>query len=1068
LTVQPVGYWKQHSRLERAFLVVLLIVASALLGGFVAMHGDDDGLLWFSDLSLTAISVGGGLITLLLSMRMRGRDRLGWVLIGAGMLSWGLGQAAWAYMELALGLDRPFPSLADAGYVPMIPLMFAGLMLLPSGGRRRAGRLTVGLDAFIVMASIGTVSWFAVFAPIYTKADADWTEKVFGLLYPAGDVLLLFALVGGVARGWFTRRNPVIASLLLGIGLFITADLGFAYLTVNDAYQSGSLIDLGWPLGFLFATYAAARRWARGEAEVHATASAESPRVEAVLRLAPYPLVLGVAALLFWSRAEERSIEQNVFVVLALGTVLLVLARQFVTLRENERLNRELRVFSRGLETLVDERTTRLAALHELAAALCGAASVEHVCEIGLRTLRDAVDGTAAVLYMRERDGWALLVGFPETPAHSEAPDADILAQLQAQEVVRTAGAVAGRGTVWVPVSERGQVYGCVAVLDSQLELSGDTKHLATIGAEFGVAFEDQRRFETAYQNEARFRSLVQNSSESVTVVDTEAVIRYHSPAAHRVFGDDPESLLGTTWTDLVHPDDRARARAVLAEVAAQPGGTAAGEWRRRAHGSWRYVETLVTNVLDDPSVGGLVLNSRDISERKALEEQLTHQAFHDPLVGLANRALFHDRVEHALAKSGRTGQPLAVLFLDLDNFKTVNDSLGHSTGDQLLVGIAGRVSECVRTGDTVARLGGDEFAILLEDVRDEAEAAEVAQRVALALRAPFHLDGKDVLVTTSVGIALSVAGSHGADELLRNADVAMYTAKERGKGRHVTFEPDMHAAILRRLELEADLRRALEREEFLVNYQPLMDLRSGRLTGVEALVRWRHPQRGLISPAEFVPIAEETGLIVPLGRWVLQQACQDVRGWQLRLPDLAPQMVNVNLSARQLQEPGLVQDVAAALRESGLPPQSLALEITESVLMQDAAAAVGWLHELKKLGVQLAIDDFGTGYSSLSYLRQFPVDTLKIDKSFVDGVDREAERATLASAIIDLGRTLGLKTVAEGIEESAQVAELTSLGCDVGQGYHFARPLGRDALEAWLTSLTAPEQIESPQQRAA
>jgi diguanylate cyclase (GGDEF)-like protein len=408
------------------------------------------------------------------------------------------------------------------------------------------------------------------------------------------------------------------------------------------------------------------------------------------------------------------------------------------------------------------------------------------------------------------------------------------------------------------------------------------------------------------------------------------------------------------------------------------------------------------------------------------------------------------------------------VLFLDLDNFKTVNDSLGHSTGDQLLVGIAGRVNDCVRTGDTVARLGGDEFAILLEDVRHEGEAAEVAERIAAALRAPFHLDGKDVLVTTSVGIALSAAGTQGADELLRNADVAMYTAKERGKGRHVAFEPDMHAAILRRLELEADLRRALEREEFLVNYQPLMDLRSGRLTGVEALVRWQHPQRGLISPVEFVPIAEETGLIVPLGRWVLQQACRDVRQWQVRLPERAPRTVSVNLSARQLQEPGLVQDVAAALRDSGLAPQSLQLEITESVLMHDAAAAVGWLQELKTLGVQLAIDDFGTGYSSLSYLRQFPVDTLKIDKSFVDGVDREAERATLASAIIDLGRTLGLKTVAEGIEQPTQLAELTSLGCDVGQGYHFARPLGRDALEAWLMSLAAPEPIESPQQRAA
>jgi len=1042
----------RHLNLERFIVACFLLVAAVLVAGFFLQPSGDDGLQWWSDVSLTAVSVGGGLVTLLAVWFIKGRDRFSWALIGLSILSWGLGQAAWTYMELVLGIDRPFPSLADAGYIPMIPLMFVGLLTLPgNNARRRSGRLTIALDAFIVMACIATVSWFAVLGPIYVQADTSWEEKLFGLIYPAGDVLLLFGLIGGLARGWFARRDPVVVPLMVGILLFITADFGFAALTVNNAYQSGSLIDLGWPLGFLFATYAAVLRGTRGEAKAQPSAPGLVPRwLDKVLRLAPYPLVLTVMALLFGSRVLERPIDQNVFVALALATVILVLARQFITLRENERLNDELRSFSHGLETMVEERTARLSTLHDLAASLCGASSVEEVVQIGLQAVHAAVDGAlCAVLHLRDIE-WAAQAGYPNVAGTAVPPPEDIRVRLAQQEVFTT-GCSDGQEFIWLPVSDRGQVYGCVAVLRASGAQPVDRQHLATIGAEFGVAFEDQRRFEAAYRNEARFRSLVQNSSESITVIDADGTIRYHSAAAQRVFGDDPEALLGTKWIQVLHPDDRAQASALLTELIVNSSKTAVAEWRRQAHGGWHYVETLATNLLNDPSVGGIVLNSRDISERKALEEQLTHQAFHDSLTSLANRALFHDRVQHSLARSQRNGRPVAVLFIDLDNFKTVNDSLGHTAGDQLLVGIAARVSSTVRTGDTVARLGGDEFAILLEDVPEEGEAVDVARRIDLALKAPFHIEGKDVFVSASTGIALSTGRESLADELLRNADVAMYTAKERGKGRHVQFEPDMHAAVVRRLELEADLRRAVDGNEFQVYYQPLFDLRSGRMTGVEALVRWRHPERGLISPVEFIPVSEETGLIVPLGSWVLRQACADVHNWQKRFPDTAPQTVNVNLSARQLQESRLVEDVAAALEESGLAPQSLALEITESVLMHDAAAAVRWLRELKDLGVQIAIDDFGTGYSSLSYLQQFPVDTLKIDKSFVDGIGSEAERARLASAIIELGRTLGLKTVAEGIEEAGQAAELALLGCDVGQGYHFARPMDRDRLEALL-----------------
>jgi diguanylate cyclase (GGDEF)-like protein len=428
---------------------------------------------------------------------------------------------------------------------------------------------------------------------------------------------------------------------------------------------------------------------------------------------------------------------------------------------------------------------------------------------------------------------------------------------------------------------------------------------------------------------------------------------------------------------------------------------------------------------------------------------RLNEEGFRDPLTGLANRALFYDRVEHALARSQRHQQPIVVLFLDLDEFKTINDSLGHGAGDQLLVAVAERLRTCLRDADTAARLGGDEFAILLEEI-EEAGPALVAQRVLDTLQAPFVLSGREVFVNASIGIAVGSV-QQDANELLRDADAAMYVAKTNGKGRFETFAPAMHDAVMERLTLQVELQRAVEQQEFIIQYQPIVDLDSGRITGVEALVRWQHPVRGQMPPARFIPLAEQTGLIVPIGRWVLQQACQQARRWHTQHPTTPPLGVSVNLSARQLQQPGLVSDVAAALASSGLDPASLTLEITESVLVHDTEATITVLSNLKTLGVRLAIDDFGTGYSSLSYLQRFPVDILKIDKSFIDGVANGAEASTVARAITKLGHSLGLETVAEGIEEPEQQAAISAMGCHQGQGYHFARPLDADAITQLL-----------------
>jgi len=452
----------------------------------------------------------------------------------------------------------------------------------------------------------------------------------------------------------------------------------------------------------------------------------------------------------------------------------------------------------------------------------------------------------------------------------------------------------------------------------------------------------------------------------------------------------------------------------------------------------------------------GRVWSFRDVTENKQLENQLAHQAFHDPLTGLANRALFADRVEHAVAGRGRPELGVAVLFLDVDDFKTVNDSLGHSAGDLLLRAVGQRLLDAVRPGDTVARFGGDEFAVLLEEISATSDAARAAERIARVLRVPFFVQGREVFVTASIGISIG----HHADELLRSADVAMYRAKSAGKASHVFYEPAMDDATHSRLQLTSDLRRATFHGEFALVYQPEVDLSTGRPVGLEALLRWLHPELGVVAPLEFVGLAEDTGLVVPIGRWVLTEACTRAAELHSRRADALPLTMSVNLSARQLQDPGLIEDVAEALQASGLAPERLTLELTESVLVRGGEAVLDGLRALKDLGVRLALDDFGIGYSSLSYLRDLPVDVLKIDRSFVTAADADAESRSILRGIVQIGQALGLEVVAEGIERTAQVVALLELGCSVGQGYYFWRPLQAYELPGLPAAATAPQPL--------
>jgi diguanylate cyclase (GGDEF)-like protein/PAS domain S-box-containing protein len=559
--------------------------------------------------------------------------------------------------------------------------------------------------------------------------------------------------------------------------------------------------------------------------------------------------------------------------------------------------------------------------------------------------------------------------------------------------------------------------------------------------------------------SEQRFQALVQHSSEVVILVDRHGNVEYVSESMSRVFGYSQADLQGRPLNGILDPEAGAQLLEGLADVAQRPYGVLELELRLRHRDGHRCtVQFTITNLLDNPSVGGLVLNTRDISERRQLEDQLVHQAFHDSLTALANRALFKDRVEHALLRTKRQTPSVAVLFLDLDGFKEVNDSLGHAAGDRLLIKVGQRLGACVRPSDTVARFGGDEFAVLVEDASDDLELVTVAQRILDGLRQPFLVNGRELHVRGSMGIAKMDSDVDGVDQLLRNADLAMYRAKAAGQGGFERYDPGMHSELVQRMQLEADLRRALEEGELFLHYQPTFDLASGQIVGAEALARWHHPSRGLVPPSEFIPLAETSGLIRPLGAWVLLEACRQAAAWQQANPHRdKPLTLSINLSGNQLQHAQVVEDVARALRESGLPPESLVLEMTESVLLDDSQTVLDILRQLKQLGPRLAIDDFGTGYSSLSYLHRFPVDILKIDRSFVERLTRTSDNAELAWTVVRLGQSLQLQTVAEGVEDSTQFLALRRMGCDIGQGFYFGRPMESSDMERLLGDEPAP-----------
>jgi diguanylate cyclase (GGDEF)-like protein/PAS domain S-box-containing protein len=965
-------------------------------------------------------------------IRSQPTRRAAWVVVALGVTTFAVGDISYDVLTEFMHENNPFPSIADVFYLATYLLLASGLILMVRSRRRRDGDSGAALDALIFTSGLGALSWIYLIQPYVHAADMGLLPKLTSIAYPLGDILLLCVLVRLVFGG--STRNTSLRLLVLGATGVLGADCVYGWIQLHGSWHVGGPTDLGWVL-FYLCWGAAALHPAMRDLTIE---RAWKPRHLSLITLS----VLSVSALIAPVALVYREVtgvptDGGILAIVSASVFILVILRLIGLVRAqtaDARREQALRGFSEFLVTATNRSEVLDAAvgavLNIKAAGVIGCivvASESERSEVLAATWSEVV-GTSVTVARSDIRSSRRTVGLGGALAFSGIPDATMWTQLNSPESPLARERMVLAHDRPLPIDLRAIMDGIAAQLSLALER-----------VESALMVRETR-------NERRFQAMVKYSTDAITLLGTDLRVVYQSPAVKESLGRSPSEIVGMSLVELVHVDDVPSAQAHLAKVLSGGLGCTSDFEIRVAHkdGHWRILHIAITNLFDEPDVGAIVLNSRDVTDRHALEQELNHQAFHDTLTGLANRALFVDRLSHAMDKGDRGENPVAVLFLDLDDFKAVNDSFGHPAGDDLLCEVAKRIRSATRPSDTVARFGGDEFAVLVESGTMPNAATAVAERIIEALTPTCRVLASDFAMRASIGIAIAGGPHVSPDELLRDADLAMYVAKRNGKGRYEMYRPKMHEDALKLLETEVGIREGLETDQFEVFYQPIVNTHTGRLIAAEALVRWNHPSRGLLAPIEFIGVAEDSGLIVPLGAQVLRAATRQGQLWRREGVVDDDFYVSVNLSAHQLQESDLVNSVSQALEESGLPPEGLVLEVTESALIENLAVTVPRLLALRALGVRLAIDDFGTGYSSLSYLSDLPINFVKIDKSFIDRIDSGPEGSAVVRGVIDLSRAMGFTCIAEGVEQEVQRHILDELGCDYLQGYLFGRPANR------------------------
>ncbi len=961
---------------------------------------------------------------------------LAWWSISVAMFSWGTGQMAWAYYQLIAHRVAPFPSMADFGYLALVPFAIVGVSIICFEKALTSERVRAVLDGLVIAVSLMSVAWVLALEPVFVaRGETTLFALVLSFTYPVGDIVVVAVVLTTLLRVGLQHRQ--LRLLGLGFAILAVADGLFSYLVATGTVSSYTLSDVGWFAGFLVVALSAAT-----SAEVVKPAGNERPGSSRLfLVFGPLTLAIGVSLAELLSGPRDAVL---VYSVLALAIV--AMGRQLAVQLENAGLTVALR--ARLLE--LERSQARFRAVFD--------ESKDVVCLISDDgCLIEASAAMESMLFwpLSQVRGRYLM----------EFVHPDDLEKVQTAFVDFLGGYGASEGQFRF-LDGKGN-YRWIEGGGSDLREHPAVQALVVSLHDIGERVRSQSALHVAQQ---RFQAAFDEAPIGMALATMDGRFIMVNRSLHRILGYAPGALVGMSNVDITHQDDLAHSRLEMQRLGA--GEISGYQLEKRyihADGHTVWVALSVSMVAEPDGESYVVGQIEDITQRKAIAEHLEHSAVHDALTGLPNRVYFVGRLDEALRRAEREGTRIGVVFLDVDRFKVVNDSLGHAAGDELLKAVADRLRESLRPDDVVARFGGDEFTVLVERVADEAAAMEMADRVLRILGRPVNLSHGETYVSASLGVAISEPGTSGA-ELLRNADTAMYVAKQRGRGRVELFAPLSHTNAVSQLRTENDLHRALERREFRLHYQPIVDLRSGQVVGFEALVRWQHPTRGLLAPGEFIGLAEETGLIVPIGAWVLEQACAQTARWQKAQGDRDPVTINVNLSPPQLGTYELTEQVRAVLARTGIRERSLCLEITESGLMVDTAEALARLSSLHALGVRLSIDDFGTGYSSLTYLKRFPVDSLKIDRTFVDGLGTEPEDTAIVSAVIGLAHSLGLVAVAEGVETVEQLTRLRAMGCDLGQGYYFGRPvpaaaLGDDPcaeLHSWqLDGRWVPEELD-------